>query len=336
MAIVFPCEKCGSRFEVDDRFAGKSGRCKNCGTRMTIPSRSAPELRLAPAAAGAGAAPARATAAAGAAVQAPNWIAAVNSQVGLAPLSMPAVAAVSLAKRKMPLDDASFSGLYKVQSAPELPPVPYGGKAAGGLTIFYRRHLGKVQKLLRKVNEAAYLVSVPFLVLLLLGVIVHNRTLALLGATIVVLLNIGRLVSGLGNLLMVPFRDSPMTGLLFLIPPFTFFYLAKNYHRVRKPLNRVLGPLGTILLVVLVFAFVPWLTSSGEARQGTVRDRISESAGELKSSIREKMDRVPEVDASRLKREAAEALQGVTPGEAGGALRKAVDSIESIRPQSNP
>src|SRR5262249_11261623 len=37
MGIVFFCQSCGSRFEVDPRMAGKRGHCKKCGQQMTIP-----------------------------------------------------------------------------------------------------------------------------------------------------------------------------------------------------------------------------------------------------------------------------------------------------------
>ena len=37
MGIVFFCQSCGARFEVDPRMAGKAGRCKKCGQQMEIP-----------------------------------------------------------------------------------------------------------------------------------------------------------------------------------------------------------------------------------------------------------------------------------------------------------
>ena len=36
--IHFDCPSCASPFEVPERLAGKTGRCKVCGGRMTIPS----------------------------------------------------------------------------------------------------------------------------------------------------------------------------------------------------------------------------------------------------------------------------------------------------------
>jgi dienelactone hydrolase len=40
MAITFSCEGCGKSYTVRDEFAGKSGQCKQCGERMTIPPES--------------------------------------------------------------------------------------------------------------------------------------------------------------------------------------------------------------------------------------------------------------------------------------------------------
>jgi dienelactone hydrolase len=40
MAITFECEACGKSYTVRDEFAGKTGQCKQCGQRMTIPTES--------------------------------------------------------------------------------------------------------------------------------------------------------------------------------------------------------------------------------------------------------------------------------------------------------
>ncbi len=40
MAISFECESCGKAFTVRDELAGKTGQCKQCGQRMTIPRES--------------------------------------------------------------------------------------------------------------------------------------------------------------------------------------------------------------------------------------------------------------------------------------------------------
>jgi hypothetical protein len=163
--------------------------------------------------------------------------------------------------------------------------------------VNYRWSLGRVQRLFRWLNESAYLVSVPFLMLLILGVVVHSRSMALLGATIVVLLNVWRLVTGVMNLVVIPFRDSPIQGVLFLIPPYTLYYLYANWDRVEKPARRVIEPALTVLAVVLAFAFVPWLASGDGAAsppaEGTgAAGRLEAGAQNLKAGMREKLERV--------------------------------------------
>jgi dienelactone hydrolase len=37
MAVSFECEGCGKEYTVRDEFAGKTGQCKQCGQKMTIP-----------------------------------------------------------------------------------------------------------------------------------------------------------------------------------------------------------------------------------------------------------------------------------------------------------
>ena len=68
--------------------------------------------------------------------------------------------------------------------------------------------------------------------LALLGLLVGSRSLMVLGATVVVALNLGRIVAGVANLVVIPFRESPLQGIFFLIPPITFVYLAQNWQKV--------------------------------------------------------------------------------------------------------
>src|SRR4051812_27764558 len=52
MAITFFCQKCGKRFDLDERMVGRRARCKQCQHEFVIPNPSAPapaaELRPAP------------------------------------------------------------------------------------------------------------------------------------------------------------------------------------------------------------------------------------------------------------------------------------------------
>ena len=78
-------------------------------------------------------------------------------------------------------------------------------------------------------------------ILALMGLVGGSHWLLVLGGTGVVLLNIGRVVAGVANLVVIPFRESPVKGLLFLLPPVTVVYLAQNWPKVRRPPRSTFG-----------------------------------------------------------------------------------------------
>ncbi len=160
------------------------------------------------------------------------------------------------------LDDAEDSKPYVLAAAGGRESRPVCECKTTSSSELWRRQLGGVQKFFRVINQTAYLISIPFLMILLLGIAVRNRQLALLGATAVVLLNIARLVAGGANLAVVPFRD----GI--------------DLKKMKKPLRRVIEPAVTIGLVVLAFTFIPWL-STGKASKGTIKQRIVAGAESL-------------------------------------------------------
>jgi hypothetical protein len=306
MAIVFRCKSCDARFEVDARLAGRTGRCKKCGAPMSIPRASEESSRVA-APAAAGAVVRRDAPAPGPIPGRPmNWIEAVTSQVALKPIT---VAAIRPVARSTPLDDAEDSNPYEFAGPPPTaPPARTGSRPAGRVTMAYRGRMGDVARFFRWINESAYLISVPFLMVLLLGVILQNRSLAILGATAVVLLNIGRLVSGLANLVAIPFREGPIQGVLFLIPPLTFLYLYQHWKRMRKPVGRIVEPVFTIGLVVLAFTFLPSLATEKPVASGRPGDRIRAGARDLGQEIRGKL---PDVDTDKVKDKASQAVRDV-------------------------
>ena len=115
------------------------------------------------------------------------WLKAGLSQVGLAPLT---------------LDRLRRPRCRPRSTTPRTPsPTPrqarWSRRAAGSgaqdnvLVRLWRRELGGVQKVFRWLNESAYFVSIPFIIILLFGTAVKNRPIALFGATFVVLLNLG-------------------------------------------------------------------------------------------------------------------------------------------------
>ena len=328
MNIVFFCQSCGARFEVSSASAGKKGRCKNCGQMMVIPeARELASMVALPALAMAGAGSTSGSAAKVAVRDAGggnslSWLAAAPSDVDLAPLT---VDSLPIGGRKRPIkpkydDDLGDSKPYELAEPLKAASSAYsGGKAAGGVKMAWRKELGVVQRAFRWLNETAYLVSVPFLMLILFGAIVRSRPLALLGATAVVLLNVGRIVAGLANLLVVPFREGILQGIMFLIPPLTFFYLSSRWNKLRKPTMRIIAPVLTIGLVLVAFTFIPSLREDGKAPstadlKGQLKEGVKSLGGEMIGEV----EKARSLDVESLGKEAV------------GRVRDAAGKVNSI------
>jgi DNA-directed RNA polymerase subunit RPC12/RpoP len=278
MSIVFFCQSCGARFEIDASAAGRKGRCKQCGQRMIVPK--AAEL------ASMTSMPALAAASAGGQasnlpISAASWLAGMSgSSVRLAPLT---VESMPLGARKAasPLDDEpGDSNPYELAADRKPRRGRAESKPASAATLLWRNQLTSVIKIFRWINETAYLISVPFLILLLFGVVVRSPHLVQTGAIVVVILNVGRFISGFINLAAIPFRDGIDQGVQFLVPPLTFVYLYNHWNKVKKATRRLVEPILTMGLVALAFTFIPWLAKGGAA--GDVKPRTGFSSFEEK------------------------------------------------------
>jgi hypothetical protein len=326
MNIVFFCQSCGARFEVPPTSAGKKGRCKSCGQMMTVPK--AQELAsmvaipaLSPAAVGAGVAvapklaPIKPAAREGKTGDSLGWLAAAKSNVGLAPLTIDSMPIGGARRPTKPKYDEDLGDSKPYQLAQPVLNTARGrssGKVASNATILWRNNLGHLQKLFRKVNETAYLISVPFLLLVLLGAILSQRQLALACATAVVLLEIARIVSGIANLAIVPFREGIFQGIMFLIPPLTFFYLSSHWKQMKKPTMRIVGPIATIVVVFAAFTFVPTLHK--DHKIGSLKDLKEE----IRSDVEEgkgQIEMAKNFDVQNLEKQAEKTI-----GDAAGKV----------------
>jgi hypothetical protein len=299
MGIVFFCQSCGARFEVEPRAAGKKGRCKHCGQLMTVPRAehlawmsATPAL----AAAGTGAvssqraiSPGRVRAGAEAVSQSMgDWLKMSVSKIGLAPLSMQAIPKRPLAPSA--LDDAEDSKPYVLEKPDRRDAYHRGGSPNVALAA-WRHEMGVIQRIFRWLNQSAYLASVPFIVILLFGIAVKTYSIAIFGATFVVLLNIGRIVAGVANLVFVPLRDG------------------FNVKRYKQPIRRIFEPVVTIALVVLAFTFIPWL-STGKKSEGSITDRIRSTAGSLEKEIQGELEKARSVDLEKFSEQAQSKVKG--------------------------
>jgi hypothetical protein len=146
-----------------------------------------------------------------------------------------------------------------------------GSRAAGAVVRVWRREVGIVQRIFRWLNESAYFVSIPFIMIFLIATALKSRNSALFGATFVVVLSLGRIVAGIANLAVIPLRD----GL--------------NVRRMKKPFRRVVEPVAIIAMVVVAFTFVPWL-SRGGSTEGTIAQRLESNAQDLGHEMKAKLN----------------------------------------------
>jgi hypothetical protein len=130
----------------------------------------------------------------------------------------------------------------------------------------------------------------------------------IIGISGIVVLNLVRLIAGLANLIVIPFEKGPLTGVLFLIPPITFFHIWQHWNKLRKPVKRVVGPAFALALVVLAYAFVPGLSRAGRTSGGLER-RLEASVDILKRDVTRQVDQTTS-DARTLKTKVERRLPG--------------------------
>ncbi len=300
MGIVFYCQSCGARFEVDARMAGKKGHCKKCGQMMAIPrAEQIASMASMPALAMAGAG--GASVSPGASIG--SMLKADVSKIGLAPITIDRMPIGPKSRKPGPskptamsvLDDGEDSKPYMLAH-----PLPKGtdrvqGQANNALA-FWRRQIGVIQKLFRSLNETAYLLSIPFVVILLVGIVLKSRNVALFGATFAVVLNVGRIFAGIANLAAVPLRSGLDSG------------------KLKKPIRRVVEPVVTIGLILAAFTFIPWLSSDASSK-GTIGQRLRANAkglrGEMKEKVRKTADGVSNLDLDEMSTRAEEKLKKI-------------------------
>jgi hypothetical protein len=119
---------------------------------------------------------------------------------------------------------------------------------------------------------------------------VKQNVLTTAGITGFVVLNLLRFIVGLANRVVIPFRKSPLQGVLFLIPPLTFVYIWRHWSKIRKPVGRVISPLVALAVVVVAYAFMPGLSRASRT-SGSLQNRRETSVDILKGDVTRQMDK---------------------------------------------
>lgn len=320
MNITFSCKKCQSSFTVDSQLAGRTAKCRKCGERLVIP---APQAARQPAVArsgkvsvgsgtaagggsagraasstrksGVGAAEALRRSAGENTSRSIGWMDAVNSQVGLKPITMMAARVVSQ-KEIDEWDDPRSQ--YKVVIPSDMrkkPAVVTKPAEIAVATYFqgirsYRQLFNLFVILSRWINETAYAISLIFLITAIVGSIMGKPSLVTMGLSMVVLLNVIQLAAGVFNLIAIQFRGNVAKGLLFLFPPITVFNLWKNWYRWQKPIGRITTPIVWLVVLAVAYRYIPWLngTKKGPASFQEAVETIKKNVGETVKDLKQK------------------------------------------------
>jgi hypothetical protein len=299
--IEFSCEKCGYPFHhVEPQFAGKLGRCKHCGHVMQIPSPtsipSAGQFHLKPLEPEPepGSAPA---------------VEAAHRPVHHEPIEEPHIELVPLVPEDDPARKQHHApeveqalreeALLEEDSRPYqingeyIPPPGFRreSRPAGWVVRAWRGSVGGLLKILRWVNDSAYLISIPFVALLLFGFVAEKMWLFHLGAVGIVLANLGKLVADVTYVVVKPFKESPLHGIGFLFPLYTIYYMYTRWKQMKPAFVRLLGSCAPILLVILAYAALPEVNPKIKGNE-PVKERLRGSVEEIEEEIKSDVGQV--------------------------------------------
>ncbi len=134
-----------------------------------------------------------------------------------------------------------------------------GASGASSMLVAYRLFFGLLGRVTTWISETSYTVSFILIILAVASGMIGRHSLATMLCSAVVALNLVGLAGDITSLVTLSFRKSPLQGGLFLVPPFTLYYLWTDWYRYRDTVLRMRIPLMTLALVVAAYAFVPWL-----------------------------------------------------------------------------
>jgi hypothetical protein len=161
-----------------------------------------------------------------------------------------------------------------------------GSGPAGWLYSRWRKGVGMILKVLRFIDDWAYLISVPFLILMIFGIAVAQRGLVHTGAVVVVLANYGRFWTDLLALFVRPFKEGPIHGLAFLFPPYGIYFVASRWDKFKPTFRRLVTSCIPIALVILAYTFIPSIDPEIQQAR-TIPEKLRRAEQEVVKEARE-------------------------------------------------
>lgn len=281
MIINFACSQCAMPFKVNSKLAGRTGRCKGCGNRMTIPAAPAADVartgrfRLGdqPAAQDAGLSPSM-------------QLAAISED--LKPLKPKKAAPVAAA------EPTSYKLAPIPKPSPQQQRAHNRAKPAGKLKRAYQKQIANLTGLLGRLANLCLLLTFPCIFLVLLGILLRNWNFVLYGTTGVCIFSAARILLIIAQLAFIPFRVSFREGVLFLIPPVTLYFIYKYWPQMRKTAAGLVGPIFLVIALFLAFEYIPYLAGQHREGDSTIPGRIELKLDEASRSVKSKLQTTSE------------------------------------------
>ncbi len=168
-----------------------------------------------------------------------------------------------------------------------------GSRPANFLFTGWRRAVGGILRALRFVDDWGYLISIPFLILIVFAIAIGNRPLIHTGAVVVVLVNFGRFWTDLLALFVRPFKEGPVHGLMFFFPPYAIFFISRHWDKFKGTFRRLLTSCAPIVLVILAYAFIPVIDPAIQSAP-TAREKLRRAGQEVVKEAREGLHQAEE------------------------------------------
>jgi hypothetical protein len=182
-----------------------------------------------------------------------------------------------------------------------------GSRPAGWLYTQWRKSVGLILRVLRFIDDWAYLISVPLFILMIFGIAVAQRRLVHTGAVAIVLINFGRFWTDLLALFVRPFKEGPVHGVLFFFPPYGFYLVGKHWDKFKPTFRRLLTSCIPIVLVILAYAFIPTVDPEiqsaptiPEKLRRAEQEVVKEARDGLREGVQEARDKLRSLEKTGL------------------------------------
>ena len=155
---------------------------------------------------------------------------------------------------------------------------------ASPMVVAYRSFFGLLGRLTAWISETSYTVSFILIILAVASGMIGRHSLAAMACWAIVALNLVGLAGDFASLVTLSFRKNPLQGGLFLVPPFTLYYLWTDWQRYRDTVVRMRIPLMTLALVAAAYVFVPWLRG-GSKQESRIVESVTRAVDAVEKGL---------------------------------------------------